>query len=153
VNALGDAKSFQRIFKIYIFAGATMITITIQSENLDGVKAEMNAFLNGPGEMDAAQLKLAVPEVPKKKTKKKSKSKPSEPVSEEPTSQDDAPDAGELVSKAADLKPATVEALQTLNSEKGIEAAKEVLTAFDCKRLGELKPEQYEAFIKACAEA
>ena len=130
-----------------------MITLTFTSENLKGIKAEMNEFLNFG--QDAAQLELVVPEVPKKKSKKKSKSKVAEPVSvDSPTALDTAPDAGEVPSaKKEELKKQCTEALQKLNTDKGIEAAKAILESFSCKRLGELKADDYVDFIQACAGA
>jgi hypothetical protein len=51
-------------------------------------------------------------------------------------------------------KPATkadaMAMLQELNVAKGMEAARNVLTTFGCKRMSDVTEAQYQAFIEAC---
>lgn len=47
-------------------------------------------------------------------------------------------------------KEKVYEALKNVSSKYGMEAAKKVLSQFNCARVSEVRPEQFDAFIKSC---
>ena len=49
-------------------------------------------------------------------------------------------------------KDRVVTALKYLNDKKGLEAARNLLSKFDCGRVSELRPDQYGDFFHECVE-
>lgn len=98
---------------------------------------------------------------PKAKTKKakKSKVKNAEPeVLYEALDVEVGPEAIEPEAPAAPqvaevTKQEVIQALQKVNSMKGLPKAKEVLVKFNCARLSDVKEAIYPQFLKACNEA
>ena len=98
--------------------------------------------------------KVSKKKVSKKVSKKTSKKQP-ENIQEEPKKEE--PKVEVVEAAPVSDKPITSEdvlsLLQRLNAEKGMEKAREVLSKYKCRRLSELKPEDYSAFAQSCEEA
>jgi hypothetical protein len=127
-----------------------VIHIEIAAENVEQLKvkfAEVAAFLQPvsvqvelPKEILVDELEAdPAPSPAPKKAKKK-------PV-EEPT------DIGFDDDDSAPKKEDVIAALKKVNTDKGMPKAKALLSAYGCSRLGELKEDQYAAFIKDCKSA
>lgn len=92
----------------------------------------------------------------KAKKEKKSKAKNAEPeVLYEALDVEVAPEVIERVvpAKREVTKQEVIEALQKVNSMKGLPKAREVLGQFNCARLSDVKEAIYPQFLKACNQA
>lgn len=125
-----------------------MNSITVSGTTIDELKqniSKMAALLNASApesQTPTASLTTEAPveaEPPKPKAKVKKADPKPEPVQEAPA----AP-------TAAATKEDAIKALQAVNVQKGIEAAREILSQFKVKRLTEMEPGNFGAFIEAC---
>lgn len=63
------------------------------------------------------------------------------------------PAHGSDVRETSGLKETVFQTLKELSTQKGVAAARQVLEQFQCKRISELKEQDYPAFIEACKKA
>lgn len=94
--------------------------------------------------------------VPTKTTKKKTakKSIKKKAAIKPPSVEEEVPQEEEVKEEVEEEVPQedALAALQKVNSMKGIATAKEILNKFGAKRMSEVTPAQYGAFIGACDE-
>ncbi len=118
--------------------------------NLPGMEPEPEKYSTTPEMNETLPLEnLKSTRKPRGPNKKKNTTSP--PQEAAPVVEDDGDLASEPTIKVTTREDA-LQALQKVNSEKGLPTARVVLAKFGCQRISEVKEEQYSDFVAACLE-